>query len=371
VIVNLFDLESGEAEWLAGVGRHRAHVGRGVRFPLALMGDVDALRRGEHQMINVDALPAGPDAEALLQSGVHAYMVVPMIAGGELIGGLSFGGAAREFSADQLAIAEEVARQMAITIEHARLLERVTQYATELEERVRTRTAELETAQAELVRKERLAVLGQLAGGVSHELRNPLGVIKNSVYYLNMVLPDEERLRRHLAILNREVATATRIISGMLDFARTTRPSRATTDLNALVSESVDRLSMPESIRVQRDLAESVAPVMVDADQVQIVLDNLLSNAIQAMPDGGLLIVRTRSLGDRVQVEVEDTGIGISPEHLERIFEPLFTTKSKGIGLGLSLSERLVKANGGTIRVESTPGPGTRFVMEFGTSPCA
>jgi signal transduction histidine kinase len=294
-----------------------------------------------------------------------------MIAGGELIGGLSFGGAAREFSADQLAIAEEVARQMAITIEHARLLERVTQYATELEERVRTRTAELETAQAELVRKERLAVLGQLAGGVSHELRNPLGVIKNSVYYLNMVLPDEERLRRHLAILNREVATATRIISGMLDFARTTRPSRATTDLNALVSESVDRLSMPESIRVQRDLAESVAPIMVDADQVQIVLDNLLSNAIQAMPDGGLLIVRTRSLGDRVQVEVEDTGIGISPEHLERIFEPLFTTKSKGIGLGLSLSERLVKANGGTIRVESTPGPGTRFVMEFSTSPCA
>jgi signal transduction histidine kinase len=128
---------------------------------------------------------------------------------------------------------------------------------------------------------------------------------------------------------------------------------------------------MPESIRVQRDLAESVAPVMVDADQVQIVLDNLLSNAIQAMPDGGLLIVRTRSLGDRVQVEVEDTGIGISPEHLERIFEPLFTTKSKGIGLGLSLSERLVKANGGTIRVESTPGPGTRFVMEFGTSPSA
>jgi signal transduction histidine kinase len=271
----------------------------------------------------------------------------------------------REFSADQVAIVEEVAKQMAIAIDHARLLQRVTQYTTELEERVRARTADLEAAQAELVRRERLAILGQLAGGVSHELRNPLGVIKNSVYYLKMILPDEERQRRHLAILDREVATATRIISGMLDFARSTPPARTSTDLSALVSDALERLTVPDSVRVERDLADGLDPVMVDPHQIGLVLDNLLLNAIQAMPDGGVLTARTRLVRGRIEISVEDTGVGIASEHRERIFEPLFTTKSKGIGLGLSLVKRLVEANNGTIRVESAPGKGTRFVVEL------
>src|SRR5713101_7487430 len=234
------------------------------------------------------------------------------------------------------------------------------------EEALQEKTRALEAAQEELVRRERLATLGQLAGGVSHELRNPLGVIKNSVYYLKMVLPEEEGLRKHLAILEREVATATRIISGMLDFARTTPPTRAATDINRLVHDGLERLMAPDSVRIERDLAEGLPPLMVDADQVRLVLDNLLSNAMQAMPDGGVLTVRTRSVGGRVEISVEDTGVGIAPEHLERIFEPLFTTKSKGIGLGLSLAKRLAEANDGTIRAESAVGRGTRFLVEIG-----
>jgi PAS domain S-box-containing protein len=135
VIVNLFNFEAGEAEWLAAAGRRRSHVGPGVRFPLALMGDVDALRRGEPQMIDVDALPPGPEAEALLASGVHVYMVVPMIARGALIGGLSFGGARGQFPfpPEQLSIAHEVAAQMAIAIADARLVDALRQN----EERIR------------------------------------------------------------------------------------------------------------------------------------------------------------------------------------------------------------------------------------------
>jgi len=234
------------------------------------------------------------------------------------------------------------------------------------EKALHEKTRALEAAQEELVRRERLAILGQLAGGVSHELRNPLGVIKNSVYYLKMVLPEEEGLRKHLAILEREVATATRIISGMLDFARTTPPTRAATDINRLVRDGLERLMPPDSVRIERDLAEGLPPLMVDADQVRLVLDNLLSNAMQAMPDGGVLTVRTRSVGGRVEISVEDTGVGIAPEHLERIFEPLFTTKSKGIGLGLALAKRLAEANDGTIRAESAVGRGTRFLVEIG-----
>lgn len=148
-IVNLFDLEAGEVEWLAAAGRHRTHVGPGVRFPLALMGDVDALRRGELQLIDVEALPRSPEAEALLASGVHVYLVVPMIAGAELIGALSFGGPAGPFSSEQVSIASEVAAQMAIAIAQARLSERVKRQAMELEQRVQERTRELEAANQE------------------------------------------------------------------------------------------------------------------------------------------------------------------------------------------------------------------------------
>src|SRR6266508_1187888 len=232
------------------------------------------------------------------------------------------------------------------------------------QEALEQKTRALEAAQEELVRRERLATMGQLAGSVSHELRNPLGVIKNSVYYLKMVMPEDERVRKHLGILEREVATATRIITGMLDFARITPAKRVRTDLNGLVRDELDRLPIPDSIQVEQDLAENLRAVMVDPDQILLILSNLMSNAIQAMPEGGVLTVRTRPLEGTLEVTVADTGSGIAPDHLQRIFEPLFTTKSKGIGLGLSLAKRLAEANGGTIRVESALGHGSRFTVE-------
>ena len=234
------------------------------------------------------------------------------------------------------------------------------------QEALEQKTRALEAAQEELVRRERLATMGQLAGSVSHELRNPLGVIKNSVYYLKMVMPEDERVRKHLGILEREVATATRIITGMLDFARITPAKRVRTDLNGLVRDELDRLPIPDSIQVEQDLAENLRAVMVDPDQILLILSNLMSNAIQAMPEGGVLTVRTRPLEGTLEVTVADTGSGIAPDHLQRIFEPLFTTKSKGIGLGLSLAKRLAEANGGTIRVESALGHGSRFTVELG-----
>jgi signal transduction histidine kinase len=143
-IVNRFDLAAGEVEWIAAAGRRRVRVGPGVRYSIRLMGDVEALRRGETQLVDVEALPRGPETEALLASGVHLYMVVPMIAGGELLGALSFGGRARTFRTEQVNIVREVAAQLAIAIAQARLLARVRADALELESRVRSRTAELD-----------------------------------------------------------------------------------------------------------------------------------------------------------------------------------------------------------------------------------
>ena len=143
-IVNRFDLGARQVEWVAAAGRRRTHVGPGIRYSLALMGDAEALRRGEPQLIDVHALPSGPETQALLGSGVRWYMAVPMIAGGELIGAISFGDEGAHFRDEQIAIAKEVAAQLAIATAQTRLLEQVKAHAAELEAKVRSRTAELE-----------------------------------------------------------------------------------------------------------------------------------------------------------------------------------------------------------------------------------
>jgi signal transduction histidine kinase len=144
-IVNRIDLAAGEVEWIAAAGRRRVHVGPGVRYSVELMGDVEALRRGETQLVDVGALPLGAETAALLASDVQHYMVVPMIAGGELLGALSFGGRARSFPQEQVNIVREVAAQLAIALSQARLLAQVKDHAAELESKVRARTAELDT----------------------------------------------------------------------------------------------------------------------------------------------------------------------------------------------------------------------------------
>src|SRR5439155_3531059 len=168
VIVNLFDLAAGEVEWLAAAGRRRQHLGPGVRYPLRLAGDVEALRRGEPQMIDVRSLLPSPDAETLLAAGLTVYMVVPMIAGGELIGSISVCHESGPFGAEIVGIAQEVATQLGIAIAQARLHERVTRQAAELERRVEERTRELSAATAEADRANRAK--SEFLSRMSHEL---------------------------------------------------------------------------------------------------------------------------------------------------------------------------------------------------------
>src|SRR3989449_57062 len=217
-IVNLFDLAAGEVEWLAAAGRHRIRVGPGVRYSLELMGDVEALKRGETQVIDVDAMPPSPEVEALLASGVHVYMVVPMIAGGELIGALSFGGEPGPFPADQVGIAQEAAAQLAIAIAQARLHERVKQQAVELEVRVAERTRELSVATAEADRAN--LAKSEFLSRMSHELRTPLNAILGFAQLLELDAASAEqqesvgqilRAGRHLLGLINEILDISRI----------------------------------------------------------------------------------------------------------------------------------------------------------------
>ena len=250
------------------------------------------------------------------------------------------------------------------------------EYSEQLEEMVLERTQELHNAQESLIRKEKLAVLGQLAGGVAHELRNPLAVIKNAAYCLNLVLeePDVE-IREMLEILDKQVGTADKIISSLLDFARTRPPIRRKVDVNDVVRETLSRTPLPDAPRVEvvLELDEDLPPILADPDQLVQVFGNLVRNGVQAMSQGGQVTIKTSEecRGDPggrpewVTVSVADSGAGISEENLKKIFEPLFTTKAKGIGLGLALVKTLVEGHGGTIGVESQVGEGSTFTVRL------
>ncbi len=242
--------------------------------------------------------------------------------------------------------------------------EKLKEYSKRLEEMVEERTRELNEAQNQLLRKERLAILGSLAGGVAHELRNPLGVISNAVYYLKTVLSDTDKTTREsLDSVSSEIRNAEKIISDLLDFSRITPAEREEVEVSALVKQVLDRKPAPKKIKVSVEIAPSLPCLHVDRQQIVLVLDNLVLNAYQAMPEGGRLIIQAKTVKDKMFLTLTDTGCGISRENRDKIFDPLFTTKARGLGLGLSVSMRFVEVNGGKITVKSEKGKGSTFTL--------
>ena len=225
-----------------------------------------------------------------------------------------------------------------------------------------------------MLRAERLAAIGQLAASMAHELRNPLAAIRGAATYLKRhanadagAPPVARRSMQFLEIIEREVTSSNRIITELLDFARSRPLMRSATVLRPLVEELRELVPLGDA-RLVNAVPEELPPHAVDRDQLRQVLANLVQNAVEAAPPERPceVVVRAAHGGQApLLLEVEDDGAGMPPEVVARAFEPLFTTKSKGTGLGLAIVGKIVAAHGGTIRVESRPGRGTRIVMEL------
>jgi PAS domain S-box-containing protein len=237
-------------------------------------------------------------------------------------------------------------------------------YSDQLEEMVAARTRELQQAQEQLVRHEKLAVLGQMAGSVGHELRSPLATISNAVYYLNMVLdkPGEE-IAEYLEIVASETRNAEKIITDLLDFSRIKSLDRQDIRVAEVVALVLAKHAAPKTVRVTTDIPDGLPAIVADPTHLEQVLANLVTNACQAMPEGGTLTISARLENRMVSMGISDTGAGIAPDNMDKLFEPLFTTKPKGIGLGLAVCKNLVEANGGSIDAESETGKGTTFTV--------
>ncbi len=235
-------------------------------------------------------------------------------------------------------------------------------------EELQASVRELEEAQGKLVQATRLAAIGQLASAIGHELRNPLGVITNAHYLLRSAVerPDGTAdALRHLNTAEREVGAATLIVSDLLDYARARAPVTAPVDLPDLIDEVQSVMPAPPEVTVHRDDAADLPMVPADRDQLRQVLLNLLSNAYEAMPDGGEVTISTSATEGRVRISVADTGMGMDDEVRQQIFEPFFTQKARGIGLGLSVTKRIVDTHHGTITIVSAAGRGTTFTVEL------
>ncbi|MBI1921317.1 MAG: cache domain-containing protein [Geobacter sp.] len=265
-----------------------------------------------------------------------------------------------------------------------------------LEQKVMERTAELEEkstlllkTQADLARAEKLADLGILSAGVAHEINNPLAIIRGNTEVLEMSIPPEHPSREEIDIISQQTERMAKIVANLLAFARQKPMQREEVDIHRLLDEILAQIGhqIPlDNIRVNKDYAPDLRRISGDAGQLRQVFTNLVLNAVQAMPEGGSLRIGATNVqgskfkvqgadkknvehgtlniepdADFIEISVRDTGKGIPPEHLKKIFTPFFTTKENGTGLGLSLSYGIVKDHGGTIKVETEEGKGTTF----------
>ena len=217
-----------------------------------------------------------------------------------------------------------------------------------------------------LQKTERLAAIGQIAAGVAHEIRNPLNVVKTSVYFLlNAKTISPERVAEHLARISRQVNHANDVVTALSSFAKPPVPQLSTVSVSECLKSDLERYPAPQGIETVLELSESLPKVKADPTQLDIVFGNLIRNAYDAMPDGGILTVKASAADTWVQVEFMDTGVGIAPAHLLKITEPLFSTKARGMGLGLAITSAILGKIAGKLTVTSEVGRGSTFSVQI------
>ncbi len=344
-------------EWLevrASYGAGETYI-RKPRLSVAesLLGIV-IRRRKPMQVANVQLSSRYQNVEIARTEGLISLLSVPLVFGGQSIGTLSvYTGEPYNFSNEEIRILAALAELSAIAIEKARLYERI----VDVEEQLR--------------QNEKLSALGLLAAEVAHEIRNPLTVMKMLYHSLNLQFPAGDPRTKDAQIMGEKMEHLNKIVEQILDFARTTEPKLAPTSLNQLIDELglLTRHKLRnQGIRLVRELAPDLPLVQADATQLEQAFLNLTLNAVEAMPSGGQLTVRSRAVrlprrsrqATHVVVEFSDTGHGMSEEQCQRAFTSLLsTTKTKGTGLGLAIVNKVVETHHGKIKVKSRVGRGT------------
>lgn len=287
------------------------------------------------------------------------------------------------FTQREVSVVMNIVRMGAIALQNALLYEQTSKRAVEL----KMAYDELKEMQDKLIQSEKLKAIGQLASGIAHDMRNPIGIIMQGVSYLEQIIsPQEKESRETLFMVKESAQRADRIVISLLDFSRATKLELYPEYIESILENSLNLVKTElRNIKVVREIQEGLPKVLVDKNKLTQVFINLFMNAIQAMPEAGKLTIRgyvkqSEEIRNRIDerldnlfearekvvvVEIEDTGIGISEENLKRIFDPFFTTKGlgKGTGLGLSVCQNIIAMHKGLIEVKSQVNKGTRVII--------
>jgi len=306
--------------------------------------------------------------------GVKSLAAAPLLSRKKVLGGIAADNLISEakITEGKLQSLMIFANQAALALENALMYEELKSFNEQLGARVKKAAAELEATQKQLFQAEKLAALGKLSAGIAHEIRNPLTSIKILIHSLADPGATESSREKDLNVIESEIERVNKIIRQFLDFARPRPPSLEPVDARKLIEETLALVGYEiesQGVQLQQEDEGGLPPVAMDREQMKQVLLNLILNALQAMPQGGRLRIQTSLRASEeggktkraVEIRVQDTGEGVPAEIQGKIFEPFFSTKEEGIGLGLSVAQRIVEEHGGTIRVASAEGGGTVF----------
>lgn len=336
-----------------------------IQRPCTVAGSV--FHEGAAVLIPDIATHCPEDAELLLVEGLHAAIAAPLRHDRRLIGIITVAHPEPEhFSQSNLRLLRSIGEQAALAVRNAQLHEALQSYAQNLESMVEARTRELRLAQAALIQSEKLAAVGRLAAGIAHEVNNPLQPILNC---LEVALEDLEHNQpvdpESLRVAESEVQRIKGIVSRLLDFARPDTKELIEVDLHSLVNEVtilVNRQLVQSGVRLITRL-EPTRPIRGVPAQLKQVLLNLVLNALQSIEGQGTITIEVTSATEGALLRVIDTGSGMDENTLQHIFEPFFSTKDDGTGLGLSVTYGIIQGHGGTIEVHSSPGAGSCFAI--------
>ena len=240
-------------------------------------------------------------------------------------------------------------------------------YSDYLKEMVQEKTKALEEAQVKLLNTQRLAAIGEAAAMVGHDLRNPLQVITYALYFAEKKIETSQYndLNETLGTIKEQVKYMNKIVTDLQDYARPLKPKLVETSLPELINETLSTLTIPDTVHISLYIEDAMnsLTMMIDALMIKRVFINLITNALQAMPKGGQLTISAATADENAVISIQDTGVGIAEEHMSKLFQPLFTTKAKGQGLGLTVCKRLIETNDGQITVTSKLGVGSKFTI--------
>ncbi len=352
-ILRILNLATDKLELFAAYGLSEKYLAKGPVFSHKIITDLCR----ENKVIVIDDILADPRImypDEALEEGIRMVLDVPLTLKDDIIGIIRVCfEEPREFSSEELDFVVAVGEQCACAIDKARLIE---------EQRAQYQQLSSHT--------EKLSALCRMAAGIAHEINNPLGGILLFSTNMRKKVPDEGPLAEGLDVIIRETQRCKVIIQDLLEFSRDREPVVVLANINHIINKAVrvlDNEFRLHHIQVEKDLYSKMPDTLLDPNQLQQVFVNLLINAVEAIQENGVISIRSRMSSDQdsQRIEIKDTGCGIAQDDMPTIFEPFFSTKTNGTGLGLSVSYAIVQKHEGNIQVRSEPGHGTRFTVDI------